>query len=127
MTKYRLISIGKREDCLLDENILFVELTPIRENKLLKGYSFYESDKKVFIFLLEEKHKDYFLINPEEIKYLNLNNFEMREFKLSHLNSIKAYLHFDYIKKYEEILERRRRGKKLKEIIDRISKNKKSK
>ncbi len=133
MKKYRLINIGQKEDYLLNRLILYVELTPIKENKLLNGYSFYESEKEAFIFLLEMRHKDYFLINPEEIKYVNLNSFELGEFKTSESNSIEAYRHEGYMNVYNEVVngyepKKRKKGKsrgqKLAEIRNRINKKK---
>ena len=124
MKKYRLISIGEKEDYYLDRLILYVELTPIKENKLLNGYSFYESEKEVFIFLLEKRHKEYFLTNPEDIKHINLESFELGEFRLSHFDSIKAYRNKGYIEILDKIMEKRKRGKKLAELRKSISKNK---
>jgi len=122
MKKYRLISIGEKEDYFLDRLILYVELTPIKENKLLNGYSFYESEKEVFIFLLEKQHKEYFLINPEEIKYVNLNSFELGEFRLSDFDSINAYRHKGYVEIYDKVMEKKERWKKIREIKNRLSK-----
>lgn len=130
MNKYRLIYIGQKEDYFLKRPILYVELTPIIENKLLNGYSFYESEKEVFIFLLEMKHKEYFLNNPEEIKYINLNSFEYSELKTCDSTSIKAYKHEDYVKTFNEVIKdyhpkkEKSRGQKLAEIRKKINQNK---
>ena len=95
--KYRLINIGEKKDITLNSMILWVELAPIKINDLLNEYTFFESEKESFIFLLDQNQVDYFLKNPEEIKEVNLDNFEIGNTITADGKNVKPYKHQDYL------------------------------
>jgi antitoxin component YwqK of YwqJK toxin-antitoxin module len=101
--KYRLINIGEKKDITLNSMILWVELAPIKINDLLNEYTFFESEKESFIFLLDQNQVDYFLKNPEEIKEVNLDNFEIGNTITADGENVKSYKHQDYLKKFRSI------------------------
>ena len=98
--QYRLINIGEKKDETLNSMILWVELAPIKINELLEEYTFFESEKESFIFLLDQNQVDYFLKNPEEIKDVNLDNFEIGNATLPDGTNLKLYKHQEYLKKF---------------------------
>ena len=101
--QYRLINIGEKKDETLNSMILWVELAPVKINELLDEYTFFESEKESFIFLLDQNQVDYFLNNPEEIKDVNLDDFEKGNATLPDGTNVELYKHQDYLKEFRSI------------------------
>ena len=115
--KFRLIEISDYNDDNLGETTLLVKLSPIEkieEFSLFDEKSFlYPGKVYLFFFLLDEYHKDYFLTNPEEVKYINLNEFISGDYKKNDGTVESYYRHSDYTQyflDYEFIIEQEMNG-----------------
>ena len=114
--EFRLIEISDYNDTNLGQTTLLVKLSPV---KLIKVNNWFEENVLfpdrvyLFFFLLDEHHKDYFLTNPEDIKYLNLDEFIPGKLNKNDGTVDTYYRHLDYTQyftDYEFIVEQEMNG-----------------
>ena len=97
--EFRLIEISDYNDTNLGQTSLLVKLSPlelIEENNWFEEHVLFPDKVYLFFFLLDEHHKDYFLTNPEDIKFLKLDEFINGKLNKNDGTVDKYYRHLDY-------------------------------
>lgn len=82
--EYRLIQVIESVDNIIREEIEIFELTPIDYNFRKSGYNFNpepSAKNHFFIYEKSENMASNFLNNPEEIKEMDLSQFELKVIK----------------------------------------------
>ena len=100
--KYRLINIKEIKNESINKMILFVELAPIIINKLLNDYTFFDSEKETFLFLSDQNIIDYLTIDPEEVKDINLDDFEIGNAILPNGSNVEVFRHNTYLQEFNK-------------------------
>jgi hypothetical protein len=114
--KFKLIEISDYNDTNLGETTLLVKLSPIElieENNWFEEHLLFPGKVYLFFFLLDEHHKDYFLTNPEDIKYIKLDEFITGNLNKNDGTIETYYRHSDYTQyftDYEYIIEQEMNG-----------------
>ncbi|MDG1276568.1 MAG: hypothetical protein P8O16_04755 [Algoriphagus sp.] len=102
---YKLLEIEEKYDIKIRENIYIVKLTPAYIDEVLDGFTYSFQNAKDFIFLKNDKIFNFFHSNPDELKSLNLEDFQLIEKNEVYNESDKEiFEHKDYVKKKKDII-----------------------
>ena len=104
--EYRLIQIIESVDNITKENILIFEMTPVEYNSNNTGYNFNtlpSPNNHFFVYQNRPEIEDQFLTDPENIKTLDLEDFN--EYSIKTPEGLRKTF---FLKEFDEIRMSRR-------------------
>ena len=100
--EYRLIELTEKIDKITNKTIFIIELAVVEKNSVIDGYYSFNSqhseDNDLFLYEKSLTTQSFFLNNSEEIKTINLNDFDLILMKENN-KIIRVYVAKDYAKK----------------------------